>query len=44
MNADHTYEATLATAQRINWKVEDVIGRDHRLDFVAPAFCLGAQS
>jgi hypothetical protein len=43
MNAGYTFESTLATAHRINWKVEDVIGRDHRPDFVAPAFCLGAQ-
>ena len=36
MNAEYTYEATLTTAQRINWKVEDVIGRDQRLDFSRP--------
>jgi len=31
-----TYAATLAAAQRINWKIEDIIGGDKRLDFRRP--------
>jgi len=29
----YSYEDALATAQRVNWKIEDVIGGDKRLDF-----------
>jgi hypothetical protein len=36
MTPQYTFEATLATAQRINWKLEDVIGPDARLDFSLP--------
>ncbi|HET7754821.1 MAG TPA: hypothetical protein VFK85_13005 [Anaeromyxobacteraceae bacterium] len=36
MTPEYTYEATLATAQRIGWKVEDVIGGEQRLDFSLP--------
>lgn len=32
----YTYAATLAAAQRINWRVEDIIGGDKRLDFDKP--------
>jgi hypothetical protein len=32
----YTYEGALATAQKINWKIEDVIGGDKRLDFSRP--------
>jgi P-aminobenzoate N-oxygenase AurF len=34
--ATYTYEGALATAQRVNWKIEDVIGDDERLDFSKP--------
>jgi para-aminobenzoate N-oxygenase AurF len=34
--ATYTYEGALATAQRVNWKIEDVIGGDKRLDFSKP--------
>ena len=37
MNAHgYTYQATLAASQRINWRVEDVIGDDKPLDFSKP--------
>jgi hypothetical protein len=32
----YSYEATLAVAERINWRVEDVIGQGKRLDFSRP--------
>jgi hypothetical protein len=32
----YSYEDTLATAQRVNWKVEEIIGGDRRLDFSRP--------
>ena len=34
--ATYTYEGALATAQRVNWKIEDVIGGAKRLDFSKP--------
>jgi hypothetical protein len=34
--ATYTYEGALATAQRVNWKIDDVIGEDKRLDFSKP--------
>ena len=30
----YTYQTTLAAAERIHWRVEDLIGGDKRLDFV----------
>lgn len=32
----YTYEAALAASQRINWRVEDIIGGERRLDFDKP--------
>src|SRR5499426_442929 len=32
----YSYQATLATAQKINWRIEDIIGGDKRLDFSKP--------
>jgi hypothetical protein len=32
----YTYQATLAASERINWRVEDLIGGDKRLDFSKP--------
>ncbi len=32
----YTYEGVLATSQRVNWKIDDVIGDDKRLDFGKP--------
>lgn len=32
----YTYAGTLATAQKVNWKIEDIIGGDKRLDFTKP--------
>jgi hypothetical protein len=34
--APYTYEGALATAQRVNWKIDDIIGGDKRLDFANP--------
>ena len=34
--AAYTYEGALATAQRVNWKIDDIIGGDKRLDFTKP--------
>ena len=34
--ATYTYESTLATAQKVNWKIEDIIGGDKRIDFTKP--------
>ena len=36
MEHGYTYAAALAASQRINWRVEDVIGGDKRLDFSRP--------
>jgi hypothetical protein len=38
MTARHgfTYPAILEVAERINWRVEDLIGGDKRLDFAQP--------
>jgi hypothetical protein len=36
MNTPYTYEGTLAAAERIHWRVEDLIGGDKRLDFDRP--------
>ncbi len=32
----YTYQAALAASQRVNWRVEDLIGDDKRLDFSKP--------
>lgn len=34
--ATYSYKGVLATAQRVNWKIDDVIGDDKRLDFAKP--------
>ena len=31
--ATYTYEGALATAQKVNWKIEDIIGGDKHIDF-----------
>ncbi|HYV05049.1 MAG TPA: hypothetical protein VFB82_10705 [Blastocatellia bacterium] len=36
MNHQFTYQATLAASERINWRVEDIIGGERRLDFAKP--------
>ncbi len=33
MKTSDTYEGTLRAAQKVNWKIEDVIGGERRLDF-----------
>jgi hypothetical protein len=35
-NGRYSYQATLAASQRVNWRIEDVIGGDKRLDFSKP--------
>src|SRR5262245_56250762 len=32
----YNYEETLATSLRVNWRIEDIIGGDKRLDFTKP--------
>jgi len=32
----YSYEATLAASQKVNWRIEDIIGGDKRLDFSRP--------
>ena len=32
----YTYQASLAASQRANWRIEDIIGGDKRLDFTKP--------
>ncbi|HEX5733798.1 MAG TPA: diiron oxygenase [Blastocatellia bacterium] len=32
----YTYRDTLAASEKIRWRVEDIIGRDQRLDFTKP--------
>jgi hypothetical protein len=36
MYHQYTYADALAAAQKINWRVEDLIGKDMRLDFTRP--------
>ena len=32
----YSYQATLAASQKVNWRIEDIIGGDKRLDFSKP--------
>lgn len=36
MQATYSYSETLATSEKINWRIEDIIGGDKRLDFARP--------
>ena len=36
MSQHYTYQSALATAQKVNWRIEDIIGGDRRLDFSKP--------
>ncbi len=36
MQHNYSYESTLATSERIGWKVDDLIGGDKKLDFNKP--------
>jgi hypothetical protein len=36
MQHNYSYESTLATSERIGWKVEDLIGGEKKLDFTKP--------
>jgi hypothetical protein len=36
MTPENTYEAILATAQRVGWRLEDLVGGERRLDFSLP--------
>jgi hypothetical protein len=33
---NYTFEGTLAASEKVNWRVEDLIGGDKRLDFSKP--------
>ncbi len=35
-NNKYTYRETLAAAQKVNWRIEDIIGADKKLDFTKP--------
>jgi hypothetical protein len=32
----YTYQAALAASQKVNWRIEDIIGGDKQLDFAKP--------
>jgi hypothetical protein len=36
MESPYTYQAVLAASERVNWRVEDLIGGERRLDFDKP--------
>lgn len=36
MQHNYSYESALAASSRINWKVEDIIGGEKKLDFTEP--------
>ena len=36
MNHGYTYQSALAASDTIHWRIEDIIGRDKRLDFSKP--------
>ncbi len=36
MSRQYTYQATLAAAERVHWRVEEIIGGEKRLDFERP--------
>ena len=36
MQHNYSYESALAASSRVNWKVEDIIGGEKRLDFTKP--------
>lgn len=36
MNNQYSYQGALETSERINWRIEDIIGGDKRLDFTKP--------
>jgi hypothetical protein len=36
MNHNFTYESALSAAEKVNWKVEELIGGDKQLDFTRP--------
>lgn len=36
MTSNYTYQGALETSERINWRIEDIIGGEKRLDFTKP--------
>jgi hypothetical protein len=36
LNHQYDYESTLADSLKVNWRVEDLIGGDKKLDFTRP--------
>ena len=36
LTANYNYQETLAASVKANWRIEDIIGGDKRLDFTKP--------
>jgi hypothetical protein len=36
MKSNYTYQGALETSERVNWRIEDIVGGDKRLDFSKP--------
>ena len=36
MKSNYTYQAALETSERVNWRIDDIIGGEKRLDFTKP--------
>src|SRR5262252_6138264 len=36
MNHGYTYQSALASSEAIRWRIEDIVGKDKRLDFSRP--------
>ena len=36
MNHGYSYQSTLTASQAVNWRIEDIIGGERRLDFAKP--------
>jgi hypothetical protein len=36
LRTNYTYEAALSASERVNWRIDDIIGRDKQLDFTKP--------
>ena len=36
LTANYNYQETLAASAKVNWRIEDIIGGDKRLDFTKP--------
>ena len=36
LTVDYNYQETLAASAKVNWRIEDIVGGDKRLDFTKP--------